>query len=349
MSSFWIAAISGCVVTALLLPLLMRYADVLGLIAEPNHRTTHKHSTPQVGGVAIYAGVLLALVLYDHSGHLLTLPLVASCGLLMVVGVLDDRFSLPPSRKLAAQVLTGLMMALWGDSIVTTLGQLLSEHEIQTNTWAVPLTVLGAVGVINAINMSDGMDGLAASMMLLTLVLLIGLYAHAGLFADAGVVVLFALPLAVFLFRNLRIGNRPAQVFLGDGGSLWLGLAVCWFLVSASQGPGRVIDPVQTLWLIAVPLIDAVSVMLRRFAEGKSPFTPDQGHYHHILRMLGFSVRASLLIALATALVLALFGLISPQFGLPQRYSFALFVLMFLVYLIVSSAVSWHRHRGVRL
>lgn len=168
--------------------------------------------------------------------------------------------------RFAAQIAAAAMMTLWGGVTLQDLGQLLSAEPALLGAWAVPFTVFAVVGVINAFNMLDGMDGLAGTYALLAFTPL----ATAAVIADATVsaVALFTLSAAVaaFLLANLRLPGRPrALVFMGNSGSLFLGLALAWFLVSLSQGEAPVIAPVTALWILAIPLMAAgraLSLML---------------------------------------------------------------------------------------
>jgi UDP-N-acetylmuramyl pentapeptide phosphotransferase/UDP-N-acetylglucosamine-1-phosphate transferase len=134
--------------------------------------------------------------------------------------------------------------------------------------------------------------------------------------------------IVVFLAFNLR-ADPSRKVFMGDAGSMFLGFAVAWLLVGASQGDGRVMTPVTPLWLFAIPLIDTLSVMFRRMLRRQSPFRGDHTHLHHILLDAGFSPRQVLAILLVSAALLGAVGVAGMQYGISERALFAGFVVVF--------------------
>jgi UDP-GlcNAc:undecaprenyl-phosphate GlcNAc-1-phosphate transferase len=222
---------------------------------------------------------------------------------MLLVGLADDRFLLSPRVRLAAQSAAALLMACIGNVLLSDLGALLDgTHLLQLGWAAIPLTVFCVVGVINACNMSDGMDGVAGGMAALALsgasFLALG-HASAAQLPIVGSALGGVLG---FLALNAPL-VRSARAYLGDGGSLFLGTLLAWVLVSFSQGTDRAFSPVAALWLYAVPLIDTVSVMWRRMDEGRSPLQPDQRHLHHMMLRTGLSVRRAwmLLMLIATA------------------------------------------------
>jgi UDP-GlcNAc:undecaprenyl-phosphate GlcNAc-1-phosphate transferase len=195
---------------------------------------------------------------------------------------------------------------------------------------AIPMTVFSLVGVINAVNMADGMDGLAGSYLLVCLGAVAGLHAMAGNHGiDATLALAGAACLLPFLLLNLRLPwQRRARVFLGDAGSMAIGLLVGVLLIRGSQGADAAFAPPVALWLLAVPLIDTVSVMLRRIAAGRSPFAADQQHVHHVLLRTGLDVPQVWRILLGSAALLALAGMAAHGLGLPQSLQFGLFMLI---------------------
>ncbi|MDH5693343.1 MAG: undecaprenyl-phosphate alpha-N-acetylglucosaminyl 1-phosphate transferase, partial [Gammaproteobacteria bacterium] len=218
-------------------------------------------------------------------------------------------------------------------------GYLMGESLFTLNAWAVPLTIFATVGVINAINMSDGVDGLAGGLTLISLVCLgivAGLAGHQlfYLFAELIVVVL------AFLIFNLRTPwRKKAKVFMGNGGSMFLGFVMAWSLINMSQGEHAVFSPVTALWLFAVPLMDTVCIMLRRVLKRRSPFSPDRQHFHHALLRVGYTVNQSVWIMLGLSAVLAGFGLIGHYGGVPESIMFFSFVVLFTVYFVAMNRV----------
>jgi UDP-GlcNAc:undecaprenyl-phosphate/decaprenyl-phosphate GlcNAc-1-phosphate transferase len=180
----------------------------------------------------------------------------------------------------------------WGHTEVGSLGSVPVFGELELAWAAAPFTILVVVGFINAINMIDGLDGLAGGV---TLVML-GWLAFCAIVLGADgvlmVIVAFAAAIGGFLWFNIRHPwQRSAKVFLGDAGSMPIGLAVAWFAIELSKIPGSGSDvgisPAAIAWILAVPVIDTISVMTRRIMRGISPFTPGRDHLHHMLLRLG--------------------------------------------------------------
>lgn len=308
---------------------LMRSAPALGWLDHPDERKPHAVPIPPVGGLAWFVGFAsgcFALGLEDPPVPALLLTL----GALVILGILDDRQPLPSGLRFVMQVLLVLLLAAFGGLKLYDLGQLFWPGWTVALGWAaIPFTVFACVGVINALNMADGMDGLAGWLAVVTLSA-VAAFAHHGGQPLLGTISLLAVAaLLPFLWLNTRWPWRQrASVFLGDAGSMSLGLLIGWLLVQGAQGPERLFAPATALWLCAVPLIDTVSVMLRRIAARRSPFAPDQQHLHHLFLRAGFSVRQTLLGVLAIALALAAIGAALAALGVPESVQAAAFLAL---------------------
>jgi len=213
--------------------------------------------------------------------------------------------------------------------VLVDFGHLIGSGDLLSLGYlAVPLTVFSIVGVVNALNMMDGLNGLAASLVLITVIGLGVIAWSGGNTRDIGMLWLLGAALLAFLMFNVRF-NRHALVFMGDAGSLSLGFILAWFLVALSQGEQRLLAPVTALWLFALPLIDAVSTMVRRILLGRSPFLADQEHLHHILLAAGFSPKQVLILMLLIALAAACVGLAGHFLGVPEHWMFLGFICLF--------------------
>lgn len=284
--------------TAMLIVVMRPLARIIGLVDVPDARKTHSGSVPLVGGIAIFLSVLALCLVSLWTGR----PLVAAIpqllsflagGLLLVgIGLADDFLELSARVRFLAQAMAALIMAFGGGVELADLGAMsVSGRVVELGLLTVPFTIFATIGVINALNMCDGLDGLSGSQALVSLsgfllaLLIWGEPADATLLAGLGG------GIAGFLLFNLRLpGRTRASVFLGDAGSMFLGFALAWFAISLSQGPERIINPAAALWFVMVPVIDAVAIMLRRILKGRSPFAPDREHLHHIFLLAGYSV-----------------------------------------------------------
>lgn len=315
---------------ALGLVTLMLLAPRIGWLDKPDDkRKVHARPVPPVGGIAWFCGLATALLGSGLAGAG-ALPLLLAVAALMLVGAIDDRFPLPGSLRFVFQAGVVLVLILVTGFGLRDLGGLLGGTTLTLGLLAVPITVIGCVGVINATNMVDGMDGVAGGLLAI-------LFAAVWLLAGdriEGTVALYALvALLPFLAVNVRLPWQPrARVFFGDAGSMSAGLLVAWLLVSASQGADRAFAPVTALYLFALPLIDTVSIMLRRISEGRSPFTPDQNHVHHLLCRLGLNVPQTWSVMMVVALLLAGLGVALERLGVAEWQRALLFLGIALVY-----------------
>jgi UDP-GlcNAc:undecaprenyl-phosphate GlcNAc-1-phosphate transferase len=316
-------------VAALALMVLMRVAPRLGWLDRPDPRKPHLLPVPPVGGVAWLCALLTVLA---TTGQLPHLPVLIACLLLMLLtGLIDDLRPLPSWLRLALQLIIAASLALTGFTELQSLGTLVpGTAAVTLGLLAVPMTIFSLVGVINAVNMADGMDGLAGSYLLIALLALVALHAGQNASAtDCTLAVAGAAALLPFLSLNLRLPwQTRARVFLGDSGSMAAGLLVGVLLIRGSQGADAVFAPTVALWLLAVPLIDTVSVMLRRIAAGRSPFAPDQQHVHHVLLRAGLSVARVWQVLAGAALLMALTGVWSQRLAVPESAQFIVFLMI---------------------
>ena len=303
--------------TAVLIILLRPLAIAVGLVDVPTSRKSHSGNIPLIGGMAIFVGSLVALATQSslvQTDVVISAPLpafFAAAFVLILVGAWDDYADLPPAARIVAQIIACLIMIFGGDTVLIDLGQLNIDGSIFSLGWlAVPFTVFACLGVINAMNMCDGVDGLSGS---LALIALLGLGIANTLWGSAGdqhLIVVFAACVISFLMFNLRtLWRSKAWVFLGDAGSMLLGLTLSWLAISLSQGEERVISPAAALWFLMLPVYDAVSMMVRRLVKRRSPFRADREHLHHIFLMAGFSVGESVTLMSGIAVTGVVIGL----------------------------------------
>lgn len=327
------APLVALVATILLIVVLRPVAVRVGLVDIPNERKSHRAPTPLVGGLAIFAGLVLGFFLCLDGPIPLSQREVYSffgAGLLLVaVGVVDDFLELSPAVRFIAQVLAALLMIFGAGVVLKDLGSMTPEgYVLQLGILAVPFTVFATLGVINALNMCDGLDGLSGS---LTLTSLSGLILAAyiwGVPADTALLPILGTAIAGFLLFNLRLlGRERASIFMGDAGSMFLGLALTWYAIALSQGETRALPPAAALWFLMIPIFDAVSMMLRRMMKGRSPFAADREHLHHIFLLAGYSVNETVLVMTGVASCGVFIGLASIYFRIPELVVSGAFLL----------------------
>ncbi len=322
------------VTTIAVIAFLIPRAEEWGLLDYPGDHRKHTTATPSIGGIAMFAGSAIGTAWYSPNWWLTT-PLFISGGFMLAIGVWDDRHKTTYFFRFVGQLIAATIMIKAGGVILDDLGYLISDQLLPLNRWSVALTLFGTVGVINALNMSDGVDGLAGGLALVTLLSLIIVAGVAGSIQDTNILMIIACSVVAFLLFNARIfGHQSARTFMGDAGSMWLGLTLSWFLINLSQGEARAMAPVTALWIMAVPLIDAVSSLVRRAIKGRSPFQADLAHYHHYLLALGCSVNQTLMIAIGCALVFAAVGILGWYANVPEHVMFFGFLGAFAIYML---------------
>jgi UDP-GlcNAc:undecaprenyl-phosphate GlcNAc-1-phosphate transferase len=173
--------------------------------------------------------------------------------------------------------------------------------------------VIAVIGLLNAFNMMDGIDGLAGSLSLVTIGAVL-LYSNtARIHGPATLMLLTGATLFPYLAANLGLIGR--KIFLGDAGSMVLGYLFAWTLIYLSQAMPQHLSPVDVLWCVALPVLDTLAVMYRRLRQGRSPFKPDRGHIHHLIMSTGLGARRTLICLIAMASALAFFGSVVRLFG----------------------------------
>ncbi|MBC7982529.1 MAG: undecaprenyl/decaprenyl-phosphate alpha-N-acetylglucosaminyl 1-phosphate transferase [Candidatus Obscuribacterales bacterium] len=268
-------------VTMALIPPLMHAADRWRILDQPSARKVHDKPIPRIGGIAMAAGILLALLVLQNSAPALR-AYCAGVVVLLVFGVWDDRVTLSAAPKFVGQAAAIVIAMMFGD---IQIGTLMLDQRYALPEWvALPLTFFFIMGATNAINLADGLDGLAGgtTLMCLSAVALLG-FTVGHPYVGAVAVVLIG---AVLGF--LRFNTHPARVFMGDSGSQILGFSVAVLSVTLTQDVRAPLSSALPLLLLGVPVIDTLMVMTERVIAGRSPFKADRTHIHHRLLALGF-------------------------------------------------------------
>jgi UDP-GlcNAc:undecaprenyl-phosphate/decaprenyl-phosphate GlcNAc-1-phosphate transferase len=339
----WAGLLAVFAGTLLLLRLLSRVAVRTGLVDYPGRRKRHRGAIPLIGGPAIFAGLCIGALLIP--GTLEPYPaLFAGLVVLLVAGILDDLRDLTPKQKFLAQLIAAACMVWWGGTTVDSLGNLLGYGEIGLPYLAVPFTVIALLGLINAINMTDGADGLAAGVSLIAFFFLALSALVIGRVYSLEMLATIIAVVAAFWLVNMRFPwQSHAKAFLGDSGSMMLGLLLTWFSVEVARWRSG-LDPIAAVWFLAVPLLDMGVVILRRLGNGKSPFSAGRDHFHHVLIAAGMPPGSAVLLIYAIALGLGAIGFFAWRAGVPDYWMF----YAFLALLAGCYTLSWRWVRIVR-
>lgn len=320
-------------------------ARALGLLDRPDGiRKQHLGAIPLVGGPALLT-VIAATGLTLPAG-LVDWRLVLIAAVTTLIGSLDDRFDLSALLRLAIQLLLATLVVMFAGYMLVDLGRVAANGAIlELGPMGPWITIAAIAAAMNAFNMLDGTDGQAAGVALIALTGLIVASALAGS-APPHLLIVTAGALPIFLLFNMSgATGRLPKSFLGDSGAMLLGLIVGSSLVSGAQGDQAFIKPVTALWLAALPLFDTFFVMGYRTMQGRSPLSADRNHVHHLLVDHGLSRGQALATVLVGASLLALAGLAMELASVPDVWSFAGIIAVFICY--VGVALSAHRKRPV--
>jgi UDP-GlcNAc:undecaprenyl-phosphate/decaprenyl-phosphate GlcNAc-1-phosphate transferase len=310
---------------------LARFAPALGLLDVPSGRKTHVGAVPLVGGIAIFAALLVGAFLSGVASSIGYFLLALS--IIVAVGYWDDVAEISPRLKLAIQIGASSLM-IWGAGVqLHSVGDLLGWRPLGLSVLAIPMTVFAVVGVVNAVNMMDGLDGLGGSVAVVAFAWYALIAAESGLATQFATALMLCGAIAGFLMFNLRFSWQPrARVFLGDAGSLMIGFALGWFAVELTQGFGRTFPPIAALWVLLLPLADCVSLMARRLRAGKSPFVGDAHHIHHYLLRRGFSHGQTVALLVAASAAFGAVGYFGWKLRVPEPVLFWPFFFGFFWY-----------------
>lgn len=338
-----LGGVCAFVITVLLIPILAPLAERFGLVDRPGGRKTHAAATPVVGGLAIAMGSIpLAMTMFQSSPSLL--GLAAASLILLPAGVFDDLYNLKWIYRLCAQAVAVLVMIQVGGVRVELIGSAFGFASHGLEFLSTPLTVIATIGLINALNMADGIDGLAGGLTLAALAMLSAAAIYAGDGGLASGLMLLAGATAAFLMYNLRTPWQPrARVFLGNAGSEFLGLLIAWASFRLTQNPAHPVNPVLAPFLIAPPVIDCLVLILHRVRHGCSPFSADRNHIHHLLLDAGFSTTGVVAAVVGTSLMLGLAGALAMRAHVPDPG----FVVAFVALLGGHYALTARRERAI--
>lgn len=264
-----------------LTPILMRYAGFLNMLDEPGERKVHETAIPRCGGLALAIGAVISILIFLPFYHELYGLIIGSM-VIILFGILDDSFGLNYKWKFLGQFIA-VLWVMYGGIYLSFLP--FAGLEPGALYITLPLTVVFAIGVTNAVNLSDGLDGLAAGIMLMTF----SVIAYMAIDAGGIPITVIALAVAGGIIGFLWFNTHPAIVFMGDTGSQFIGFMAVFLAIYLTQNVNQTLNPALPLLLLGLPILDTLTVMIRRIRAGRSPFSPDKTHIHHRLMKYGFS------------------------------------------------------------
>ena len=276
----FVVFLSAALLSLILVPPLIRMAYRFEFIDAPDARKVHVAPIPRIGGLAMVVGTVVPLLVW-LSLDMQVLAYLLGVGVIALFGVWDDRADLNYRIKFAGQFIAAAIPVFLGDVVIRTIP--FGPAEGLPDLVAYPLTLLFVVGITNAVNLSDGLDGLAGGVALLSLIA-ISLLAYLG---GGQELMVMALAVCGAIFGFLRYNTHPASIFMGDTGSQFLGFSLGVMAILLVQSVNTALSPVLLILILGLPILDTASVMYQRLREGRSPFSPDKNHLHHKLLSSG--------------------------------------------------------------
>jgi len=296
-----LALVAAMAMSMVLIPLMGRFATRLGLIDRPNDRKVHAAPIPRVGGIGIVAGALIAIYFLLPLDQL-TLGYLFGAMVLFVFGLWDDIAEIGHYPKFVGQFIAALFVVLYGELYVVSF-PFIPGGEISP-AFGIPFSVIALMGVINAINHSDGLDGLAGGESMFSF----GAIALIAYLAEGGLALTIALTVMGGIMGFLRYNTHPARVFMGDSGSQFLGYTLGFLAILLTQRTDPELSPAVVLLLLGLPVIDILVVASKRLRSRRNLFEATRNHFHHRLLDLGFVHQESVIIVYSLQMVFVTMG-----------------------------------------
>lgn len=278
---YLLIAMLAMAISMAIIPLMMRLAPMLGMIDVPDPRKVHKAPIPRVGGLGIVLGSLVPMLLWLPYTDL-TISVFIGAIILLIFGTWDDISELGHYVKFIGQFLAAGVVVYYGDLYVSYFP--LNSFETIPESIGKPFTIIAIVGMINAINHSDGLDGLAGGESLISL----GVIAYFALLFNSDQMLIIIAATIGGIFGFLRFNSHPARVFMGDGGSQFLGYILAILVIVLTQQVNTTLSPAITVLLLGLPVVDILAVFFLRAKHKMNLFKASRNHVHHRLLDIGF-------------------------------------------------------------
>lgn len=309
MNSLLLACLTSFIVTLVITPLIIKLAHRYGFVDTPNERKVHTKAMPRIGGLAFIIGTITGLLFVSdqlQADLRTTIFIIVGALPLVLIGLLDDRFTLKARHKLVAQLTSACIVVSSGISIefiAIPFGERLDFGLLSSI-----VTVIWIIAIINSINLIDGLDGLSAGVSIIALTTMLVL--ASGNPAAYGLVFAFALPLIGSLSGFLFYNFHPAKIFMGDTGSLFLGYMIAVLSTMGFFKSVTIVSLIIPLLILGVPIVDTLFAIVRRKLNGRSIGAADKGHLHHCLLKKGYGHKQVVLTIYGVSLLFGISALL---------------------------------------
>jgi UDP-GlcNAc:undecaprenyl-phosphate GlcNAc-1-phosphate transferase len=296
-SQIWpliLSPLTGFVIAFISIPTIVRVARTKHLFDEPGERSAHTSRTPTLGGLAIFAGLIIASCIWINTDHLPEFQYItAACLIVFFIGIKDDILVIAPLTKFSGQIVAALILIVFGGIRITNLHGFFDIHEVDYLT-SLLITLLTILVVINGFNFIDGVDGLSASIGIITA----GAFSYWFLWSKNFELAVLSMSLigSLFAFFLFNVFGEKNKIFMGDTGSLIIGLMLSILVIKfnelnidKSKECSIYPAPAVSFGILIIPLFDLMRVMFIRLVTGRALLKPDKNHLHHQLLLLGLS------------------------------------------------------------
>lgn len=323
---------------------ILKIAKIKHIEDVPDARKLQKEPTPVLGGIAVFFGLTIGLItasiLFPETRNLL--PVLLACTVMLYIGSIDDVLGISAGVRAIIEALTIIGLIYGSGMCVDSFHGLWGIHAF---SWylAVPLTVFIGVGLINAFNMIDGVNGLSSMICIVCALFLGTIFYKMAAPADAALAFCFAGSLVTFSMHNI-FGNK-SRMFIGDGGTMVMGLLVSWFVIRIMSRDGLANNQMDAIGMnviamllavVSVPVFDTLRVMFMRIAHGKSPFVPDKTHLHHLFISLGYSHIFTTICEILLGVLVTLVWYLSYKIGMNLEWQ--LYITIIAAFLFIGGA-----------
>ena len=299
------AFIAAGVLSYLFTPPVKRFAQKIGAIDVPkDNRRMHKEPIPRLGGLAIFGGFLCSILVFGQLDQTMLCVLLGA-SIIVALGIFDDVLALGAKLKFVVQIVAAEIPVCVGDlqiSLFTNLNPFSDAPYFHLGIFAIPVTIIWIVGITNAVNLIDGLDGLAVGVSSIAAITMLAVALLTGNMAIAITMAALAGACIGFMPYNLN----PAKIFMGDTGSTFLGFILATVSIEGLFKSYAIISFAVPFLMLGLPIFDTCFAILRRVSHGQSPMAPDRGHIHHRLIDMGFNQKQAVAVLYVISAILGL-------------------------------------------
>ena len=322
---FILLFISSLIITIFLTPLSKRLALYIGAIDKPNGRRINSRPTPNIGGIAIYGGFIISVLIFSPLNSKL-LGIMLGGTVIIFLGIIDDLCEISPLIKLLGQFGAAIILISFGveiQFITNPFGGL-----FYLGVWSIPVTILWIVGITNTVNLVDGLDGLAAGVSAIAAITLF----LVGLQEGQTIAAILALAIAGSSLGFLKFNFHPAEIFMGDAGAMFLGYVLAGVSVIGALKSAAAVTLIVPVLALGIPIFDTIFAIIRRLYNKRPISEADHGHIHHRLLALGWSQAEAVLIVYGISIFLGLMALIINGSNLQDAFILLVIIVGGLIY-----------------